>query len=473
MGTENGKTTRRDFLRNTVVAAAGATVVSSMPTTASAMRRVLGANERIHIGHIGVGTQGFNAHVRLINQHSKDNNTEQVAACDLYGRRLRRTQKELSLKDDQLFVDYRKLLANKDIDAVVIATSDNWHAPLSIAAMEAGKHVYCEKPMCKTLDEAFAVYDTCKKTKRIFQIGSQGTSDPKYAAVAKIIKSGKLGHMVVAQGNYMRGDNKVGEWNSYGEFDLDAGPQASGDAHVDWETFRRNTEPKAWDPDRFFRWRKYWDYGSGLVGDLFPHKLHPLFVAMGLPTDGLRGFPLRVSSGGGLYVQKLRKDPVTGKEVRDREVPDFINLNVDFDDCSLMAMASTINEEGWPDSIRCNKGTVFFSGSTIKVKPERSYADELDGSEEQAPGDGEPIDGHQKNWFESIRSNTAPNGNIDLAIRVQVMISLAERSYRESKTFVFDPKTRTASGAGGPAPTAVASDLPVHKVAITHVAAKK
>src|SRR2546423_1305509 len=93
---ENGKTTRRDFLRNTVAVAAGAAAASSMPTTAHAMRRVLGANERIQIGHIGVGTQGFNAHVRLINQHAKENNTEQIGACDLYGRRLRRTQKELN-----------------------------------------------------------------------------------------------------------------------------------------------------------------------------------------------------------------------------------------------------------------------------------------------------------------------------------------------------------------------------------------
>jgi len=468
MSTENGKTTRREFIQGSVAAAAGVAAVGAMPTTADAMKRVIGANDRIHIGHIGVGTQGYTAHVRLINQFAKENNTEQIAACDLYGRRIRRAQKELSLKDSQVFGDYKKLLANKDIDAVVIASSDNWHAPLTIAAMEAGKHVYCEKPMCKTLEEAFAVYDTCKKTKRIFQVGSQGTSDPKYAAVAKIIKSGKLGHMVVAQGDYMRGDNKVGEWNNTGdlEWDLDAGPNASGDAHIDWETFRRGVGPAAWDPDRFFRWRKYWDYGSGLVGDLFPHKLHPLFIAMGLPTEGMAGWPLRVSSGGGLYVQKTRKDPVSGKEVLDRQVPDFINLNVDFDDCSLMAMASTINEEGWPQSIRCQKGTVLFSGSTIKVKPERSYADELDGSEEQAPGEGEPIPGHHKNWFESIRANTAPNGNIDLAVRVQVMLTLAERSYRESRTFLFDPKTRTASAAGGPAPTDPLANKPVHKLTI-------
>ena len=161
-------------------------------------------------------------------------------------------------------------------------------------------------------------------------------------------------------------------------YQRECGPSVTGDGHIYWDTFRRGTEPKAWDPDRFFRWRKYWAYGSGLVGDLFPHKLHPLFIAMGLPTDGLRGFPVRVSSMGGLYVQKTRKDPATGKMVPDREVPDFVNIAVDFEDCSMMAMASTINEEGWPDSIRCNKGTILFTGSTIKVKPERSYADEVD-----------------------------------------------------------------------------------------------
>jgi predicted dehydrogenase len=464
MSTENGKSTRRDFIRNSAVAAAGAAAASVMPTTAHAMSRIIGANDRIQIGHVGVGTQGYTAHVRLLKQASKENNTEQIAACDLYGRRLRRTQKELNLKDSQLYTDFRKMLANKDLDAVVVATSDNWHAPISIAAMEAGKHVYCEKPMCKTLEEAFAVYDACKRSKRIFQIGSQGTSDLKYGAVAKIVKSGKLGHMVVAQGNYMRGDNKIGEWNNYGEFDLDAGPGATGDAHIDWEMFRKGTDPKEWDPDRFFRWRKYWEYGSGLVGDLFPHKLHPLFVAMGLPTDGLKGFPLRVSSGGGLYVQKIHPTHDTPDDEKekeylkkfhpghdswmDREVPDFINISVDFEDASLMAMSSTINEEGWPDSIRCNKGTILFSGNIIKIKPERSYADEVDGSEEQAPGVGEPIEGHQKNWIDCIRTNSVPNGNIDLAVRVQTMISLGERAYRESRTFTFDPKTRTASGGG-------------------------
>lgn len=453
-------TTRREFIRGAAAVTAGVVTAGAMPTTAEGMRRVIGANDRINIGHIGLGSQGFGAHVRLLNQAAKDNNTHQIAACDLYGRRVTETMKELSLSHSQTFTDYRKLLASKSIDAVVIATSDNWHADVTIAALEAGKHVYCEKPMCKSLEEAFKMYDTVKKTKKIFQVGSQGCSDEKYRAVAKIIKSGKIGHMIVAQGNYMR-NGRVGEWNNYGRFDLDAGPQATGDAHVDWETFRKGSLPAAWDPDRFFRWRKYWAFGSGLVGDLFPHKLHPLFIAMGLPTDGLRGWPLRVSSGGGLYVQKTH-DPSLfpnaddakrekayldkyhpGKQWPDREVPDFINLNVDFGDVSLMAMSSTVNEEGWPDSIRCNKATVLFSGDNIVVKPERTWADEVDESSEHAPGDGEHIETHQKNWLECIRTNGVPNANIDLATRVQVMITLAERSYRESKTFTFDPKTRT------------------------------
>ena len=461
---DSNGTTRREFIRTAAIGAAGALAVSSMPTTAEAMRRVVGANDRINIAHVGLGTQGYGAHCRLLHQAEKDNNTQQIAACDLYGRRLRDAQNELKLTDSQLFHDHKKMLEVKAIDAVVVATSDNWHAPIAIDAMNAGKHVYVEKPMCKTVEEAFSLYDTVHKTGKKLQVGSQGCTDPKYKAVADLVKSGKYGKVIVAQGNYMR-NGKLGEWNSYGRFDLDAGPQATGDAHIDWETFRKGTLPVAYDPDRFFRWRKYWEYGSGLVGDLFPHRLHPLFIAMNIPTEGLQGWPRRVSSGGGLYVQKYHDPSVFPnqsdqqreaaynakyhagmKQVPDREVPDFINLNVDFDDCSLMAMSSSINEEGWPDTVRLNKATISFTGSSIQVKPERVWSDEVDESNTPAPGDGEHIETHEKNWLDCIRNNGTPNCNIELATRVQVMISLAERSQRENKTFMFDPKTRKVTG---------------------------
>src|SRR6185436_7389057 len=108
--------------------------------------------------------------------------------------------------------DHRKLLEQKDIDAVVVATVDHWHAPCAIDAMEAGKHVYCEKPMTRYLDEAFAIHDVVKKTGRIFQVGSQICSDAKWHKAAELIKAGKIGPLVLMEGSYMRNSPK-GEWN--------------------------------------------------------------------------------------------------------------------------------------------------------------------------------------------------------------------------------------------------------------------
>lgn len=450
---ENQGATRREFLRNavaaaTVTAAAGAASSAKSSVYSLAPSRVLGANDKIRIGHVGLGVQGYGAHVRLLKEAASSNNTEQVALCDLYGRRLRQSAHELGdLAEANWYKDHRKMLERKDIDAVVIATSDNWHAPIALAAMNAGKHVYCEKPMCKTLEEAFTLYDTVKKTGRKLQVGSQGCSDPMYGNIAEIIKAGKVGKMIMGQHSYNRGDNRIGEWNSYGDNPFksadhkNAGPNGSGDDHIDWETFRKGTEPKEWDPDRFFRWRKYWEYGTGLVGDLMPHRLHPIMIAMNVPMTGLEGFPKRVSSGGGLYVQKVNPD--TGKP--DREVPDFTYITVDFGDYSLIVMSTSVNEQGMRPMIRGNKATIFFAGDNAQITPERAYSDEIEAETIKLNGNGEPIPVHHKNWLDSIRDNKEPNCNIDLAVRVQTMITLGEQAFRNSQTYTFDPKTRKST----------------------------
>ena len=437
--------TRRDFVSSAVkTAAAGvaASTLSSMPSTAEGMRRLKGANDKIIIGHVGLGGQGM-THVRLLHDNqgaadkSLNNNTEQIAVCDIYRRRLKGGQQHLGLKDNQTFEDYRKLMEIKELDAVWVTTSDQWHAPIALAAMEAGKNVYIEKPMCKTMEENFMLFDTAKKTGKLVQVGSQGCSDEKWHVAGRVVQSGRIGHLVMAQGSYCR-NSKEGEWNYY-TIDKDAGPQATGDGYVNWEVFRKGTDPKEWDADRFFRWRKYWAYGNGIMGDLFPHRLHPLMIAMNLSQEGVDGFPMRVSSQGGIYVQKINKE--TGKI--DREVPDFTNINVDFsNDSSMMLLGSVINEQGWQDMIRGNKATLYFGGSGVEVKPERVYSDEVEGSTEPVNGPGEDIAVHEKNFLDCIRNGKIPNANIDLAVRVQTMISLGEMSYRKGKTMHFDAKTR-------------------------------
>jgi predicted dehydrogenase len=440
---------RREFLRN---AAATAAAVAAGPAVAKSTvytigsPKAVGANERIQVAHVGLGTQGYGAHVRLMKQNAKANNIEQVAVCDLYGRRLRQSGTFLGLPESAWFWDHRKMLENKDIDAVVIATSDNWHAPISIHALEAGKHVYCEKPMCKGVDEAWKVHDAVKRTGLSFQVGSQGCSDPMYYTVRDIVKSGKIGKLVMGQASYNRGDNRIGEWNNYGDNPYkpphnQASPEATGDNHVDWSTFRRGHGPKAWDPDRFFRWRKYWAYGNGLVGDLMPHKLHPLFIAMNIPTTGSDGFPRRVTSGGVLAVQKINPD--TKKP--DREVPDFTYMCADFDDFSMIVMSSTVNEQNMRSMLRGNKATILFAADPAQIIPERAFSGEIDAETVPLHGNGEPIPVHEKNWFDSIRSGEPPHANIDLAIRVQTMIGLGELAYRYNESFTWDAAARTST----------------------------
>lgn len=436
---EEKGTTRRELLRDAAAVTAVAMVAAQSARSSTfsvAAPSVLGANDRIRIGFVGVGGQGM-THMRLLKENEEENNTVNAAVCDIYRRRKKAAQAFAELPDSAAYEDYRRLLERKDIDAVWIATSDNWHAPIAIAAMQAGKHVYIEKPMCRTIEEAFAIWETAKRTNRVVQVGSQGCSDMKWHVAGRVVREGRIGKVIQAQGSYCR-NSKNGEWNYY-TIDKDAGPHATGDGYVNWDMFRMGKEPKEWDPDRFFRWRKYWAYGNGIMGDLFPHRLHPLAIAMNLPQEGLGGFPTRVSSMGGLYVQKI--NPETGK--MDREVPDFTTIQVDFpEECTVMLLGSTVNEQGWQDMIRGNKATLYFGGSGVQVRPERVWAEEIEAGEEPVEGPSGEIQEHHQDFLKCIREGGRPNCNIDLALRVQVMISLGEMSYRRGKTMHFDPKTR-------------------------------
>src|SRR4051812_56039 len=210
---------RREFLKKTAGAAAGVATASSLFKTpvygqnkAPSTGRVIGANDRIAVAVIGVGFGIGKDHLQGIHDKASENNVVVAATCDLFNKRRAWAKETAELKDADVFSDHRKLLERNDIDAVVIATHDPWHAQISIDAMEAGKHVYCEKPMTRYLDEAFKVYDTVKRTSRVYQVGSQGCSAAGWHKCADLIKSGKVGTLVWGQGYYCR-NSPGGEWN--------------------------------------------------------------------------------------------------------------------------------------------------------------------------------------------------------------------------------------------------------------------
>ncbi|HWQ31746.1 MAG TPA: Gfo/Idh/MocA family oxidoreductase [Blastocatellia bacterium] len=419
---------RREFIRSTGVTAgiiAGSLAFGEAETVSAAavQGKVIGANDRINYGFIGVGGMGAK-HLTIIRDFAATENVAVVAACDVFEKRRLEAKEKGSLADNQIFTDYRRLLENRDIDVVVIATPDHWHGRIAVEAMEAGKHVYVEKPMTRSLSEAFKLYDTAKRTSRIVQVGSHGCSDPKWHKARDIVKECRLGQLLWAQGSYCR-NNPKGEWNY--KIEKEASEQT-----IDWQAWLGGAPKRPFSAERFYRWRKYWDYGTGIIGDLWPHRLHPLMLAM-----ALNEYPKCVSCIGRdlCHTDKGRGEP--------REVADTTMMMVEFPSGVMLFLAgATVNERGIEDIIRGQKGNLLFGGGKVQVQPERPYVEELEAKDETPPDSGETHAKHQKNYIDALRSNTAPSCDLELAIRVQTIVSMAEESYRKGRMVHFDPVKR-------------------------------
>jgi predicted dehydrogenase len=392
-----------------------------VPARASvpAKGRVIGANDRINYGIIGVGGMG-GGHLKILKEFSGTENIEILSVCDVFDKRRRAAQAAAGIPESQAFADYRRVLDNKEIDVVVIATPDHWHGRIAIEAMEAGKHIYVEKPMTRTLDEAFRVRAAATETGRLVQVGAHGCSDPKWHKAREVVQSGRLGRVLWAQGSYCR-NNPKGEWN-YG-IDPDANEQS-----VDWKTWLGAAPKRSWSPERYFRWRKYWDYATGIIGDLWPHRLHPLILAMGITE-----FPKSVSCVGGILCDS---DKGNGEP---RDVADTTMVMIEFPSGTMIHLAgSTVNERGIEDVIRGQKANLLFGGGKVQIQPERPFVDEIEAKDETPPDSGESHAKHQKNFIDALRKNKAPNCDIELGVRVQTIVSMAEQSYRKGKMIHFD-----------------------------------
>jgi predicted dehydrogenase len=425
--------TRRHFIKKAATAAAvvSATNIFKTPVygqnQAPSPGRVIGANDRITVAFIGVGSQGM-AHVRSQKKNAQENNIIPAAVCDLYKKHLNEAKTALGLKDADAFADHRKLLERKDIDAVTVATVDNWHAQVAIDSIQAGKHVYGEKPMARYLEEGFEMYDVIKKSGKVFQIGSQYCADPMVHKAAEWIKAGKIGPLAWAQGSYCRNNPKNSEWTH--DVDADA-----SESNLDWKRWQGKAKQMPFDPNRYFSWHKYFDYNSGILGNLLSHLFLPLMLATGNPE-----FPRRVVCTG------------TRKISTDREIPDTTHLLAELPSGLTMCIAgSTVNEQGLPQIIRGRKGTIYFSTgqNRVELKPERIFAEELDPIEFSDGSKIGDIARLEKNFFDCIRNGQTPYGSVDLAIRVHTILCLAEMSERMNLTLLFDEKTRTITTGDG------------------------
>src|SRR3954462_12498609 len=247
---KNQTVSRRTFVKTSALATGG------LAYAALTESRAAGANDRIRIGVIGGGGMGT-GHVGSLVKKSDPENIQVVAVSDVYQRRITRA-KNICKGDG--YMDYRRLLERKDIDAVLIATPDHWHGKISIDAMEAGKHVYCEKPMTHTVEQAIEVRKAVKRYGKVFQVGPNGTASDSYWKARTAIADGRIGKVTWAHGSYNR-NARICLFNEHQKVDPTAGPDKSGDDFIDWNLWlghESHLAPKiAWTPEHFFRFRKY------------------------------------------------------------------------------------------------------------------------------------------------------------------------------------------------------------------------
>jgi predicted dehydrogenase len=282
---------RRSFISNISKSVIGGALIPAVITERDRavhveelkrMQQKFSANDQLQIALIGAGNMG-----------TADTNTaitvpgiKLIAVCDLYEGRLASAKTKWG-GDIATTRDYREILDRKDIDAVIIATPDHWHKDLSVAAMNKGKHVYCEKPMVHDLTEGPEVMTAQNKNKVVFQVGSQGMSSLGNEKAKQLLKDGAIGQLNYAEGFWAR-MSPEGAWQY--PIPADASP-----SNVDWTTFLGTAPKRPFDATRFFRWRNYRDYGTGVSGDLFVHlfsSLHYITGSFGpnkvMATGGLR-----------------------------------------------------------------------------------------------------------------------------------------------------------------------------------------
>jgi predicted dehydrogenase len=277
--------TRRHFLQASSVAGLAASALAAQEQP----EKKISPNDRIRVALIGAGGMGTSD---AESSHAVPG-VELVAVSDIYDGRLTRAKERWG---NQLFTtrDYREVLARRDIDAVLIATPDHWHSRISIDAMNAGKDVYCEKPMVHHVDDGLAVVEAQKKTGRIMQVGSQRVSSIVYKKAQEMLNAGAIGQLNMVEAWWDR-NSTIGAW----EYSIppDASPKT-----IDWDRFLGRAPKVPFDPVRLFRWRDYRDYGTGVAGDLFVH----LFSGMHFVTGAIG--PTRVFATGGLRFWKDGRD---------------------------------------------------------------------------------------------------------------------------------------------------------------------
>jgi predicted dehydrogenase len=395
---------RRKFLGKVATGLAG--------TLAAVPARALGASDRLRVGIIGVGDRGL----ELLNQIRVCDNAEVVAFADVYTKRL---EKAASFAPNaEAFTDYRRVLDDSSIDAVVIATPPHLHAEQFSAALDAGKHAYQEKTLANTLDHAKSMRAAFARDrgKHVVQVGHQACSFGHLADVEQFMtpadRMGQISALVMR--NYRNTPRGKAQWARPTLLNGDVNPQ-----NVAWNAFAGDTE---FDANRFIHWRYFWDYSGGNVSENMSQQLAFWSKALHLQI------PRSAAMSGGIY---LWNDG--------REVPDTMDVTLDQPEQMLVSWSSGFgnNQLGVTEDLLGSHGTISRSNH-VRYAPQK--VNRPDDSERMGRS-GHVPHAHMENFFDAIRTNREPNCPFETGYRVTVACIMAVESYRAGRTVRWNAET--------------------------------
>ncbi len=436
---ENDGLSRRRFLGR-AAAAAGSVV---LPSTAESYSRIPGANSRIQIGQIGCGHRAGGLRRMLKLSSKTDPNFDFRSVCDIWSVNAERAAdhaNQLFGKRPKIYRRSEEMLADPELDAVMIATGDHQHARMLVEVIRAGKDCYCEKPMANTLADAKLARDTVKASKQVLQMGSQWLSCPYQHQVREIVRSGKLGKITRIEQS----------WNFNGprwRTPMDPNIADIREKDTDWDRWLMGREKRPFDPRAYFEFRIYKDFSGGITDQWYSH-------GSGLAHFYLDYFiPDATLALGGIYAWK-----------DGRENPDTFACLSTFEQKEVLYSFSVCFGNGYGDHtiIRGTRGTLYSPGGegspqwwylpetrsvwrsnvVFDLKLGRSVKPEpvtLPGSTTIPPvSQGDDLAYHTDNWLACIRSRQTTNGNIDTGYAHSVAVVMATRAYREGKKIYWD-----------------------------------
>ncbi len=416
---------RRRFLKQTGLAAGLVPAVASMGLPlirASAGAAEVAPADKLRFGLIGCGGMGRgDLECFFLNPE-----VDCVVLCDvddaMLGKASAICEKTRNKKPEQA-KDFRRVLDRKDVDFVLIATPDHWHALPTVMACQAGKDVYVEKPLAKTIDEGRAMLEASRKHNRVVQMGSQWRSCKHIIEATDFIRSGKLGRVSVVRGwAYLDWLNSIGK-----------PPDSEPPAGVDYDMWLGPAPQRRFNPNRFhFNFRWFWDYAGGLMTDWGVHLINMMLMGMG-PEE-----PKTACSSGGKFVFDDNS-----------ETPDSQVTVYEFPSYTLIwehkaGLNNGLNNRSWGVEWNGTEGTIILNDEGWELRPERKQAN-LEAK--KSPGSGDPRPAHVRNFLACVKSRRKPALNLELGHHVSTVAHLGNIAYRTGQKVHWDSEKERIIGA--------------------------